>query len=139
LTSIPYPGYNINGRGYPDVALLGANYTIVVGGENVLVSGTSASAPVFAAMISLINSNRKANDSTKSVLGFLNPLLYEVIALDAKEFIYDPARPGDVISGNNKCTAFGQVCCSQGFSAGENWDPGNHTKQYYNHYYHYYF
>jgi len=31
--------------------------------------------------------------------------------------------PGDIIKGNNKCTAMGLVCCAQGFSAGEGWDP----------------
>jgi len=123
LTFVPYPGYNINGRGYPDVSLLGYNYTIVVDGMDTFVSGTSASAPVFAAMISLLNSNRKASNISSSYFGFLNPLLYEVIALDAKEFIFDPYKPGDVISGDNKCTAEGLVCCAQGFSAGVGWDP----------------
>jgi len=80
LTFVPYPGYNIGGRGYPDISLLGFNYTIVVDGEYVSVSGTSASAPVFAAMVSLINANRLANSSNHGLLGWINPALYEVLA-----------------------------------------------------------
>ena len=96
------------------------------------VSGTSASAPVFAAMVSLLNSDRMAsNSSLRSTLGFLNPLLYEVIAVDAKLFVYSAYRPGDVILGDNKCTAEGLVCCTQGFSAGVGWDPGSHHHLYY--------
>ena len=30
------------------------------------------------------------------------------------QFAYDPYKPGDVIEGNNKCTAEGLVCCAQG-------------------------
>jgi len=46
----PASGYNKQGRGYPDVALNGVSYNIVVNGFVEAVSGTSASAPVFAAM-----------------------------------------------------------------------------------------
>ena len=80
LTFVPYPGYNISGRGYPDISLLGFNYTIVVNGAPTSVSGTSASAPVFAAMVSLINANRLAISSNASLLGWINPALYEVFA-----------------------------------------------------------
>jgi len=88
LTFVPYPGYNIGGRGYPDVALLGFNYTIVIDGEYVSVSGTSASAPVFAAMVSLINANRLANSSNTNLLGWINPALYEVLANQGQLVLY---------------------------------------------------
>jgi tripeptidyl-peptidase-1 len=48
--------YNTQGRAYPDVALLGENYKIIVNGNSSITGGTSASSPAFAALIS------KAND-----------------------------------------------------------------------------
>lgn len=42
-----YPGYG-TGRGYPDVAMMGNNYIITTNSSSDVVSGTSASAPVFA-------------------------------------------------------------------------------------------
>ena len=53
-------GYNKYGRGYPDLSALGASYLIVVGGKWYVVAGTSASSPVVAAMVSLVNSARLA-------------------------------------------------------------------------------
>jgi len=66
--------WNVNGRMYPDVAIAGHNYPIQVGGATYTGSGTSASAPVFAAMVSLINGQRVANG--KSTVGFLNAHIY---------------------------------------------------------------
>lgn len=66
--------YNASGRATPDLSAPGEGFSIVVGGEEMDVSGTSASAPTIAAMISLVNGERlKAG---KSSLGWLNPLLY---------------------------------------------------------------
>jgi len=42
------PGYNAQGRGYPDVSLLGVNYQVVINGAVQDIFGTSASTPVFA-------------------------------------------------------------------------------------------
>ncbi len=67
-------GFNRNGRGYPDVSLLAHNYEIIMNGVPAYVSGTSASTPTFAAMISLINAKRL--QSGKSALGWINPMLY---------------------------------------------------------------
>lgn len=47
-----------SGRAYPDVALLGYNYIVYQNKSVEGVSGTSASAPTFAAMISLVNAAR---------------------------------------------------------------------------------
>jgi tripeptidyl-peptidase-1 len=105
----PQSGYNANGRGYPDVAVLGYNYALAIGAQWVHESGTSASAPVFAGMITLINDARLAQG--KAPLGFLNQVLYK---LPASTF-------NDVTVGNNKCTV--QVCCSEGFYAAAGWDP----------------
>jgi tripeptidyl-peptidase-1 len=51
----PQPGYSTGGRGYPDIALSGKSYAVIIGGKTYSVSGTSASAPVFAGMVSLVN------------------------------------------------------------------------------------
>eukprot|EP01042_Synura_sphagnicola_P002471 gene2471-2969_t len=111
------------GRGYPDVSMLGNNYYVAMNGSFEPVSGTSASAPVFAGVVSLANSARK--QAGKSSLGFLNPLLYSYSSL----FVHD------VTVGDNKCTAatdvsvkdgslyFSSVCCQQGFVASAGWDP----------------
>ena len=56
----PVPGYNSAGRGYPDISAQGTNYVVFIGGAPYLVSGTSASAPVVAGMLSLINAARLA-------------------------------------------------------------------------------
>lgn len=103
------------GRGYPDVSLLGASYVTVINGSKVVLYGTSASTPVFAGMVSLVNAVRQA--AGKSSLGWLNPALYAF----SKEFILN-----DITSGNNLCSsdiAGSATCCAQGFYAAPGWDP----------------
>ena len=68
----PKDQFHSKGRAYPDVSLLGYNYIIVDGGQFSAESGTSASAPVFAAMLSLINGELLA--AGKPPVGFINPL-----------------------------------------------------------------
>jgi tripeptidyl-peptidase-1 len=67
-------GFNRQGRGYPDIALLAKSYEIIVNGAPLYVSGTSAATPVMAAMISLVNAQRLRLG--KKTLGWINPLLY---------------------------------------------------------------
>lgn len=107
----PPKGYNPYGRGYPDVSALASNYEVAVGGKLVGVSGTSASAPVVAGMISLINSARLAVG--KSSVGWINPVLYS----NYNSFTRD------VKDGGNFCVASNSVCCRQGFHAATGWDP----------------
>jgi len=97
--------YNPSGRAYPDVAALGRRYQIWWKGAPVLIGGTSASAPTFAAVVALLNDARLA--SGKPVLGFLNPLLYS------------KGVPGfnDIDVGNNP------GCGTLGFNATKGWDP----------------
>jgi tripeptidyl-peptidase-1 len=73
--------YNAGGRGFPDVAAQGMNFHVIdKNGTNVqlneLFSGTSASAPTFAAIVSLLNNARLSEG--QAPLGFLNPWLYSV-------------------------------------------------------------
>ncbi|GAB7341341.1 hypothetical protein MBLNU457_7605t2 [Dothideomycetes sp. NU457] len=66
--------YNPEGRAFPDVAGQAINYSIVNKKSLIRISGTSASAPVFAAQIALVNAARIQEGMPP--LGFLSPYLY---------------------------------------------------------------
>ncbi|XWX01678.1 hypothetical protein V2A60_009707 [Cordyceps javanica] len=66
--------YNPAGRGIPDVAALASNYQIYNHLKVESADGTSASTPVLAAMIAVLNSLRA--EKGKPPMGFLNPWLY---------------------------------------------------------------
>ena len=73
-------------------------------GMPVLIGGTSASAPVFAAILNRINEERIAVG--KSTVGFVNPTLYA-----------NPQVLHDITVGNNS------GCGTPGFFAAKGWDP----------------
>jgi tripeptidyl-peptidase-1 len=75
LTIYGTPYYNKSGRGYPDCAAVGQNILLYADGEPNFVGGTSASAPIFSSIITLINEKRLA--AGKSTVGFINPTLYQ--------------------------------------------------------------
>lgn len=106
----PISGFNSAGRGFPDVSLAGVRYLTVLGGEYWGVSGTSASAPTFGGMVSLVNSKRL--EAGKSALGWINPALYAL----SEAFV------NDITAGSNFC-GVGEICCGQGFTATKGWDP----------------
>ena len=91
-------------RGTPDVSALGWNFNIMDSGSFSLVSGTSASTPTFAGMVTQLNWERM-KDAGKT-LGFLNPLLY----------MY-PHVFTDIVAGNNDNNDNGF-----GYEAVEGWD-----------------
>ena len=66
------------------------------------VDGTSASAPLWNGIITLLNDWR-FNNGLPSV-GFINPLIYAKAATPAT-----PALFQDIVTGNNGCSE--QVCC----------------------------
>lgn len=103
--------YNPNGRGTPDISALGLGYQVVCGGHTLSVGGTSASAPFFASLVSLLNEYRLQNG--KSPLGFLNPLLYEMAQV-GQGFT-------DVTVGNNRKDRSG-IPVREGYSCTEGWD-----------------
>lgn len=117
----PTSGYNRRGRGFPDVSLIGVWYETVIQGYFTPLFGTSASAPVFGAMISLLNAARAAQN--KSSLGFLNPTLYAT-GQNSTTGLFN-----DVTAGHTKCMSYGgdtpssAVCCNSGFYATTGWDP----------------
>ncbi|KAH7006737.1 peptidase S8/S53 domain-containing protein [Fusarium venenatum] len=81
--------FNSTGRGFPDVSARADSYLIALKGKWQYVSGTSASNPVFASIITLTNSERM--NAGKEPVGFINPVLY------AKPDILN-----DVMIGSNK-------------------------------------
>lgn len=73
----PTPGsFNPNNRGYPDLAIFGHLFNMVHENKVNLVDGTSASAPAFAGMVSLIND--QLSKQGQPPVGFLNPTLYSI-------------------------------------------------------------
>jgi tripeptidyl-peptidase-1 len=66
--------FNAQGRGYPDVAVVGHNIRLVEGGKQIPADGTSASGPIMAALLTLLNDARL--NKGKAPLGFVNPFFY---------------------------------------------------------------
>ncbi|XMA16888.1 hypothetical protein WAI453_009679 [Rhynchosporium graminicola] len=91
-------------RGYPDVSANGVNYVVAVDGKFSYVYGTSASAPTFGSIVTLINAARLATG--KSSVGFMNPALYA-----------HPIVLNDITSGGNR------GCGTPGFTSVKGWDP----------------
>ena len=125
----PAAGYNVYGRGFPDLSLIGVWYQVVIQGYLQPIFGTSASTPVVAAMISLANAARATQG--KPPLGFLNPTLW-AYGVDNN---FGPGGNSsnlynDITSGINNCLSWGNTsdlvntpCCEAGFSAIPGWDP----------------
>ncbi|KAI1503372.1 tripeptidyl-peptidase 1 [Biscogniauxia marginata] len=104
--------FNASGRGFPDVAAQGSRFAVVDKGRSALLSGTSASSPVFAGVVALLNAARRSQGQPP--LGFLNPWLYN-----------NSAALTDITSGyGSGCTsnsAFGGRGARWNATAG--WDP----------------
>jgi kumamolisin len=95
---VPAPASSGGGRGVPDVAgdaSPESGYNVLYDGQAGVVGGTSAVAPLWAALIALLNQQRGSS------IGFANPTLYQ------------SAENGfnDITQGNNGS-----------FSAGPGWD-----------------
>jgi kumamolisin len=91
------------GRGVPDVAGDAdptTGYLILADGQNEVVGGTSAVAPLWAALISLIN------QQVGQPVGFVNPALYKL-----------KSSFNDITTGNNDDSNLGYYSAKQG------WDP----------------
>jgi len=112
---LPPEGYfNRSGRAFPDVSAIGHNLLIVDRGSSMPVGGTSASAPIFGAIISLLNT--LSMERSGKPLGFLNPLLYRMSAEQPNAF-------HDIVVGDNICTEQGCQPQCKGFKCTKGWDP----------------
>ncbi|PHH72253.1 hypothetical protein CDD82_6061 [Ophiocordyceps australis] len=66
--------YDGSKRAIPDISAVGTSFQVVVKNQNVLLDGTSASTPIMAAMIALVNDVRLKKG--KPSLGWINKKLY---------------------------------------------------------------
>jgi kumamolisin len=97
-------GTNHTGRGVPDVAGNAdpnTGYNILVDGEELVIGGTSAVAPLYAGLIARIN------QQNGKWAGFINPILYAA----------KPSLCRDITVGNNRTTTG-----NKGYDAGAGWD-----------------
>jgi kumamolisin len=98
---VPAPSGGSGGRGVPDVsgdASPETGYSILVDGQQTVVGGTSAVAPLWAGLIALVNQARVQAGQTP--VGFVNPQLYAA-----------PSALRDITSGSNGS-----------YQAGKGWD-----------------
>ena len=92
------------GRGLPDVAAdadPNTGYKVLVDGEELVIGGTSAVAPLMAALVALINEGKQ------QTVGFIHPQLYA-----------NPNLCRDITQGDNITTS-----TNLGYKAGKGWDP----------------
>ncbi|KAM4066222.1 pro-kumamolisin, activation domain-containing protein [Hirsutella rhossiliensis] len=102
--------YNPKMRAIPDISAVGTQFLTVVNGKDVILDGTSASAPVLAAMIALANDARLRQG--KPSLGWLNKRLYSA---EVRRVLYD--TQGGV---SKPCPFSGGK--SAGWPAAKGWD-----------------
>ena len=95
---------SFRGRGVPDVAGdadPSSGYQIRVDGRDAVFGGTSAVAPLWAALIALVNQRRVRP------LGFLNPLLYPVGAHGCRDITAGNNGAFNARTGWDACTGLG--------------------------------
>lgn len=119
----PASYFNETGRAYPDISTIGSNIFMIDLPTGIFTeAGTSASAPLMAAILSLLNDARL--QAGKSSLGFVNRWLYQLLEQAPDAF-------NDVVVGDNRCGDIGGEdmngnptadCCQQGFHASPQWD-----------------
>jgi subtilase family protein len=111
--------YNPKARGFPDISAQGRNFYIYDKDKARKIAGTSASAPVIAGIVGLLNAQQiQAGNPT---LGFLNPWIYE----------FGPQMLTDITSGKSKgCTGVSIYSGwnaakieNAGWDAVPGWDP----------------
>jgi len=109
----------IIGRCIPDLAAnADANaspYTIVVGGQAHGYGGTSASSPLVAGLLTLINASRPPSKR----VGYLTPILYQ--NNDSGSTTVGQSVCTDVQSGNNNTDQLGGYDAGLGYDAASGW------------------
>ncbi|KAK9860570.1 Peptidase S8/S53 [Penicillium brevicompactum] len=109
--------YNPHGRGVPDVATQSTRFVVRDHNKWISVAGTSASAPVFAGIISRLNDARLAQGKPR--MGFLNPWLYGEGRLAFNDIVHGRSGGCDGWSGGVSTPRVPNA----GWSATEGWDP----------------
>jgi kumamolisin len=114
----------INGRVIPDVCANAAGqtgYFTVANGQAGIVGGTSAAAPLWAALIARINA------ALGKGVGFLTPLLYQSNPKTGGEPLGQAALK-DITTGNNISAAAGGYTAGPGYDAASGWGSPNGAK-----------
>jgi kumamolisin len=103
------------GRGVPDVAANASpnsGYPIIVGGAPSVGDGTSASAPLWAGLIAVINA------ALGEDVGFVNPALYALGSRVFRDIVGSPGPPDNglngvpgypAVKGWDACTGWGSI------------------------------
>eukprot|EP00010_Vexillifera_abyssalis_P007311 CAMPEP_0201546080 /NCGR_PEP_ID=MMETSP0173_2-20130828/2468_1 /ASSEMBLY_ACC=CAM_ASM_000268 /TAXON_ID=218659 /ORGANISM="Vexillifera sp., Strain DIVA3 564/2" /LENGTH=679 /DNA_ID=CAMNT_0047954667 /DNA_START=176 /DNA_END=2215 /DNA_ORIENTATION=- len=107
--------FNISGRAVPDVVGCGSNLIVPIKGQTTVAAGTSASTPIWAGMLSLINS--VLAEKNLPSLGHVNPMLYHIqqIAPEAFQSVsWGTTNGGDVLHPPHI------KACPYGFTASHN-------------------
>ena len=108
------PGYNPQGRGFPDISAYSALFPILdLSGGLTFVSGTSLAAPLAASLFTL--ANEKLSSKGYKKIGYANPMLYWMADNCPEAFT-------DITVGNNMVGEDGTACLF-GFPAAPGWDP----------------
>lgn len=104
--------YNASGRAIPDISAIGMGFVVEWGGGAGSAAGTSASVPVVASMVALINDARRRRGLPWT--GWLNPRLY---SREVRRVLRD------VVAGSSVgCEWEGEA--PGGWRAEEGWDAG---------------
>jgi tripeptidyl-peptidase-1 len=115
---------DFSGRGFPDVSAhsLTPWYDVVANGEHDISGGTSAAAPVFSAIIALVNDAllRKG----KKPLGFLNPFMYQYGVKGLTDITAGAAVGCNGINGQTgQSVPGGGIVPGAAWNATKGWDP----------------
>lgn len=103
--------YNQSMRALPDIAAVGTEFQVLVAGQVASIAGTSASTPVLAAIIALIDGERlKAG---KKPLGWINGRLYTDEVQETLQ---------DVTGGTSQSCSFAGLGKPGGWPAAGGWD-----------------
>jgi len=115
----PSKGFNRYGRAIPDISALAVRYAVEVGGQSYHLYGTSASAPVLAGFVSVVNGLRAHRNM--SSIGWLNKALYGAGGNTSMQLFNDITVGSNFCCSSNYCAS--SVCCDSGFHAAAGWDP----------------
>ncbi|EGP91925.1 uncharacterized protein MYCGRDRAFT_67381 [Zymoseptoria tritici IPO323] len=108
-------GYNASGRGIPDVSAFSTNAPVMYNNLTLGIAGTSAAAPRWGAVITLLNDYEASKG--RPPLGFLNPWLYSLSNGALKDITTGGSNAGDCKPLSN-CT----LSETPGYDVSEGWD-----------------
>ncbi|KFH43138.1 Tripeptidyl-peptidase-like protein [Hapsidospora chrysogenum ATCC 11550] len=103
--------YNASMRAIPDISAIAKLFQTIIAQQSTMLDGTSASTPVLASMIALINEERVR--AGKGVLGWLNEKLY---SREVRAVLQD------VTGGASKSCVFADGVKPGGWPAKKGWD-----------------